>query len=114
MKIRTVLAVSVVFLSGCATIRYGRMQPVSVSEHRSLDCPAITAEITKCIDFRNNVYAQFAEHGGKRWMGYAGDFGIGNNMEMNDALESANDRRRQLQEIETEKRCSSTPSSAAR
>lgn len=49
-----------------------------------------------------------SEFDGRSVLSFLGDFGIGNTMEKNSAIESANKRIMQLQELRLQKKCNSS------
>jgi hypothetical protein len=97
---------ALLLLSGCATQHFGRVQTLTGAERDHLSCEQIDIEIAKVDGFVNDVNKQKAESGGKAFLGYMGDFGIGNSMEYNDAMKSATTRKAQLQDLKQEKQCS--------
>ncbi len=103
------IAVAALMLTGCATSHYGREQAVIPAENVAYDCPAIALEIAKCDAFTQDVYAQWSETKGRRFLGFLMDFGIGDRRERSDALESAAIRRVQLVELSGKKSCPAPP-----
>jgi len=93
------------FLTACATQRYGRAIPLSPSERRSLTCEQIVLEIEKTEFFVADIQRQRSETSGAHVLGFLGDFGIGNVMEGDAAEASGEDRLRQLRALHSEKRC---------
>ena len=95
--------ISVAPLSGCATKRYGRMQPVSLTERDYLSCREIDIEMAKTREFLD----QIAQTGfdGRDVLAILADFGIGNAMERSDAIKSGKERLEQLQALKDEKGC---------
>lgn len=49
------LTVAALTISGCATKRYGRLQPLTVAESEAYDCRALDIEIAKVEAFREQV-----------------------------------------------------------
>lgn len=101
-----VLAVSCCALavSGCATKRYGRLQPLTVAEQQAYDCRQLDIEIAKVEAFREQV-ANGAEFNLASVAGFLGDWGIGNSMERNDADKSATQRMNDLLAARAVARC---------
>lgn len=100
----TSLVVLSLALPGCATKRYGRLQPLTAAESQYLDCPAIEVEIAKVEGFRQQV-ADGARFNGASAMGFLGDWGIGNANEKNAAERTATQRMQGLLELRARKRC---------
>jgi len=101
----------VVFAASCATERFGREQRVTAAEKTSLTCEQIDLEIAKVDGFLTDTETQWGETRGRRFLGFLGDFGIGNRMEHNDAIESADTRRQQFLELRAAKQCPGAPAS---
>lgn len=93
--------------SGCATKRYGRLQPVTMAEAQFYSCEAIEVEIAKVEGFRQQV-AQGAEFNGASVMGFLGDWGIGNASERNAAERTATERMNELLALRVQKGCART------
>jgi hypothetical protein len=106
---RATVMLIVIFVTGCSTERFGREQRVTAAETTSLACEQIDLEIAKVEGFLNDTEAQWEGTHGRRFLGFMGDFGIGNRMEHNDAIESADTRRQQLLDLRTSKKCPGTP-----
>lgn len=105
MQVKMVLLVILLITSGCATQRYGRLQNVTPSEVKQLNCEAIDLEIEKANAFIQATNDKDQEFTGKDVLGFLGDFGIGNAMEHSDAIVSATDRLRELNTIKKQKGC---------
>lgn len=105
------LAATVV-LSGCATKRYGRMQPLTSYETLNYNCEQIDLELSKVAAFDQQV-AEQAKFSGMSVASFLGDFGIGNTIERNQAKATSAQRRAQLQEARVTKGCGTTTTSAA-
>ncbi|MCC6909859.1 MAG: tetratricopeptide repeat protein [Phycisphaerales bacterium] len=90
-------------LTGCATKRYGRMQPVSATERQQLSCREIDIEIAKTREFLDQINAEGFD--GRDVLGILGDFGIGNAMERGDAVKSGKKRLDELEALRVEKGC---------
>lgn len=89
---------------GCATKRYGRMQPLTAAEGQYYDCNAIEIEIAKIEAFRQQV-AEGSKINGASVMGFLGDWGIGNANEKNAAERTATERMSQLLALKAQKGC---------
>ena len=99
-----VLVAAAVTVSGCATKRYGRLQPVTAAEKQVYDCRNIEVEIAKVEGFRQQV-AEGAKFNGASAMGFLGDWGIGNANEKNAAERTATERMNDLLALKAEKGC---------
>lgn len=93
-----------VIVGGCATKRYGRLQPLSGVEMAEYDCKAIALEISKVDAFDMQVREQGGFNGASA-LGVLGDFGLGNSMERGQAEKSSIARRQQLQMLSAQKNC---------
>ncbi|MDG9990042.1 hypothetical protein [Stenotrophomonas sp. GD04024] len=91
-------------LSGCATKRYGRLQPVTSYETLNYSCEQIRIELSKVDAFDRQVEQQ-AKFSGMSIASFLGDFGIGNVIERNEAKRTSVERRAQLQGAFAAKRC---------
>lgn len=92
--------------SACTTKRYGRLQSMTEKEATYLSCDAVKVEIDKAEHFVNNVSLKDSEFTKEDVLGFLGDLGIGNKLEYNEAIESANLRLEELNTIHTNKKCS--------
>lgn len=97
-----------VAISGCATKTYGRQGALTGYEKESMTCREIDLETAKTRGFVEHVNKE-SEFSGKDVLAFLGDFGIGNNMERSSAIESANNRVTQLQELRAIKKCGTSP-----
>jgi hypothetical protein len=104
-----VILTATLTLFGCATVHYGREQPVIPEERAAFNCPTIALEIAKCDAFTRNVYTEWDDAKGRRFIADMNDFGIGNHMERGDALESASNRRADLVSVSQAKGCPTPP-----
>ncbi len=102
-----VVLLAIALNTGCATKRYGRMQAVTETEAQYYDCRDIEIELAKIAAFRQEIAD--AEMDGRSVAAFLGDFGIGNAMEKDDALDSAAEREEDLLGLKTEKGCSLQP-----
>lgn len=96
-------------LAGCATERFGREQTVTSAEQSALTCEQVDLEIAKVDGFLTDVDQQWSDTKGRRFLGFVGDFGIGNHHERGDAIESADVRRTQLIDLRKTKQCPGSP-----
>ena len=102
-----VFLLAIALNTGCATKRYGRMQPVTETEAQYYDCRDIEIQLSMIAAFRQKIAD--AELDARSVAAFLGDFGIGNAMEKDDALDSAAAREEDLLELKTEKGCSLQP-----
>ncbi len=106
MKILTiVVTLGIVFLQGCATKNYGRQGILSSYEYETMTCREINLELAKMQGFIEYVNKE-SEFSGKDVLAILGDFGVGNYMEKNDAIKSANNRIVALNDLKKHKQCS--------
>lgn len=116
MNIKTAAAVGIALLaalmSGCATKNYGRQGELTDFERRSLECREIELETAKVHGFLAHVEKE-SQFDGRSVLSFLGDFGIGNVMEKNHAVQSANTRLSQLQNLRTQKGCGASPQTSA-
>lgn len=112
-KIITVgLLPALLLASGCATKRYGRLQPLTGVERVAYSCRDIDLELAKVGAFQQQVI-EGAEFNAASALGILGDWGIGNSMERGSAEKSAIQRLNQLNDLKAEKGCSGTSLTAA-
>ena len=91
-------------LQGCATKMYGRQGTVTEFERNTLTCRETDLEIAKTRGFIDQVNKE-AAFSGRDVLAFLADFGIGNNLERTAALESANNRIKELETQRTRKNC---------
>lgn len=91
-------------LTGCATKYYGRQGDLTSYEKSTMTCREIDLESAKVNGFIEHVNKE-SEFDGRSVLSFLGDFGIGNLMEKDAALKSANDRRAALDALRTSKNC---------
>lgn len=103
-----VLVVAVIALTGCATKNYGRQGELTDYERQTMTCREIALEEAKVMGFLDHVDKE-SEFDGRSVLSFLGDFGIGNLMEKDNAIKSANTRLRQLKEVSTQKGCGQEP-----
>ncbi|HHB9431401.1 TPA: hypothetical protein ACOEOA_000419 [Stenotrophomonas maltophilia] len=97
-------ALLILVFSGCATKRYGRLQPITSYETLTYSCEQIRIELSKVDAFDRQVEQQ-AKFSGMSVASFLGDFGIGNVIERNEAKRTSVERRSQLQGAFSAKRC---------
>ncbi|WP_330769364.1 hypothetical protein [Burkholderia pseudomultivorans] len=90
--------------AGCATKNYGRMGSLTDYERNTMSCREIDLEIARVDGFVSHVDKE-SEFDGRSVLSFLGDFGIGNLMEKDSAMQSANDRRRALDSLRASKQC---------
>lgn len=111
MRLMKKMLVAVVMLSaatGCATKTYGRQGTLTSFERESMTCREIDLETAKVKGFIEHVHKE-SNFSGRDVLAFLGDFGIGNNLEKQAAIESADKRLEQLSAIRKEKSCTSAP-----
>lgn len=113
MRYFWISAVSLVLVTGCSTKNYGRQGELTQYEKETMSCREIELEEAKVHGFLQHVDKE-SQFDGRSVLSFLGDFGIGNTMEKNSALESANTRLSQLQLLKVKNGCtpgvSKTPS----
>jgi hypothetical protein len=97
IRIRIIGGLIVASLAGCATERFGREQRLTYAEKAGLTCEQIDLQIAKVDGFLADTEKQW-EATRRRISDF--DFGIGNQMEYGDAIESEDSRRQQLLDME--------------
>lgn len=95
----------VLTLAGCATKNYGRQGELTEFERQTLTCREIELEEAKVHGYLAHVEKE-SEFDARSVLSFLGDFGMGNVMEKNAALQSANSRLSQLQALSVQKGCS--------
>lgn len=108
MKTPLLIVPLVLSLSACATVNYGRLQPLTSAEQSMYTCREAEIEIAKATDFLKNIEAQKAGISDADVLGFLGDFGIGNSIEYSEATKSGVARLTQLQELFAAKQCQAT------
>ncbi|WP_159918066.1 hypothetical protein [Pantoea sp. 18069] len=104
MKKTLLLLVACAALAGCATKNYGRQGDVTSYEKQTMTCREIELETAKVHGYLEHIEKE-SQFDGRSVLSFLGDFGIGNTMEKNAALEAANKRLAQLQAAKTAKNC---------
>ena len=100
----TAILIPAFLVTGCATKRYGRLQPLTGVERVAYDCRDVDLEIAKVQAFQQQV-VEGAQFNMASMLGILGDYGIGNNMERGAAEASAARRLGQLNDLKVEKGC---------
>lgn len=93
-----------ILLSGCATKHYGRQPELTSFEENTLTCREMDLEIAKANGFLQTVDDE-SSFDGRSVLSFLGDFGVGNVMEKNSAVDSANNRLEQLNKLKKQKQC---------
>ncbi|VVE54715.1 hypothetical protein [Pandoraea anhela] len=96
--------IAVVAISGCATKNYGRQGELTGYEKGTMTCREIDLESAKVNGFIDHVNRE-SQFDGRSVLSFLGDFGIGNMMEKDSAMESANRRRAALDDLRASKGC---------
>lgn len=105
MRVLVVATVAVgLMLGGCATKRYGRLQPLSPLEAKAYDCDDIALELSKIEAFQNAV-ADGSRTNGASIAAFLVDFGLGNKMEKDAAEKTARERKISLQTLAAQRNC---------
>ena len=93
-------------LTGCATKNYGRQGELTQYEKDTMTCREIALEKAKVQGFIEHVDKE-SKFDGRSVLSFLGDFGVGNVIEKNAALKSANRRLTQLNDLWSTKKCDS-------
>jgi len=105
MKLRLIAILLVgAALAGCATKHYGRQGTVTPYESTEMSCKEINLELAKIDGFKDQIEKE-SQFSGRSVLSFLGDFGIGNVMEKNAALKSADERRATLVSLRASKNC---------
>lgn len=100
-------------LQGCATKNYGRQGTLTDFEKQTMSCRELELEQAKVHGFLQHVDKE-SEFDGRSILSFLGDFGIGNLIEKENAVKSANDRYVQLQNTAYQRGCTTVkPQQAA-
>lgn len=91
-------------LCSCATKNYGRQGTLTDFERQTMNCREIEIEQAKMQGFISRVDKE-SQFDSRSVLSFLGDFGIGNLMEKDSALKSANERTAQLRIAATQKGC---------
>lgn len=106
------LALSMFASTGCATVRYARLLPLTTNERARFTCEELDAEIADAEKFKAGLGWR-NENSGAQVLGVLGDFGIGNAMEADAARKSADERIESCRSAKREKNCPVTAEEAA-
>jgi len=102
---RLILVSSLAFIvAGCATKNYGRQGDLTSFEETTFTCREIDLESAKVDGFIKHVATE-SQFDGRDVLAILGDFGIGNQLEKDAALKSANDRQEKLRALRKSKAC---------
>lgn len=102
--LRITLAVALICVAGCSTKNYGRQPDLTEFETKTMTCREIDLEQAKVQGFIKHV-DQESEFDGRSVLSFLGDFGVGNVMEKDSAMESATSRLTQLGNARAAKDC---------
>ncbi|WP_048784295.1 hypothetical protein [Pantoea vagans] len=101
---QTVLSLSIILLTGCATKQYPQAPSLTPEEVAVFDCKALDQEIAKVHSMQNQI-KETGSFDGRTVLGFIGDFGLGNGLAKSAATDKANARLVQLQNIKASKSC---------
>lgn len=101
----TLAALAVAATTACSTKNYGRQPELTSFERQTMTCREIDLEEAKVHGFLAHVRKE-SEFDGRSVLSFLGDFGIGNLMERDAAVDSANKRLVQLGEAKSRQGCS--------
>jgi hypothetical protein len=101
----SVLIIALLAITGCATKNYGRQGTLTDFEKQTMSCREIDLETAKVHGFLDHVDKE-SQFDGRSVLAFLGDFGIGNVMEKDSAINSANQRLMALDTARTQKGCS--------
>ncbi|MDU1445163.1 MAG: hypothetical protein E7F70_03315 [Pseudomonas aeruginosa] len=91
-------------VAGCSTKNYGRQPELTDFERQTMSCREIDLEQAKVQGFLSHVREE-SEFDGRSVLSFLGDFGIGNLMEKEAAVDSANQRLTQLAGAKMQRGC---------
>ncbi|MDF5986507.1 hypothetical protein P4131_17505 [Pseudomonas aeruginosa] len=91
-------------VAGCSTKNYGRQPELTDFERQTMSCREIDLEQAKVQGFLSHVREE-SEFDGRSVLSFLGDFGIGNLMEKDAAVDSANQRLTQLAGAKMQRGC---------
>lgn len=101
----TLCALAVTATTACSTKNYGRQPELTSFERQTMTCREIDLEEAKVHGFLAHVRDE-SQFDGRSVLSFLGDFGIGNLMERDAAVDSANKRLAHLSEAKSRQRCS--------
>ena len=104
LKMTMLLMAFAVVIGGCATKRYGRLQPLTATEEAHFDCKDIETALAQVAAFRKQI-AEGSEINVASVGAFLGDFGIGNAMEKNAAEKTAAERETALLDLKAKRGC---------
>lgn len=107
MKKVILIAAFAAVLAGCATKNYGRQGELTEFEKNSMTCRELDLEMAKVHGYLGHVEKE-SQFDGRSVLSFLGDFGMGNVMEKNVAMEAANKRLAQLNAARAAKNCTAT------
>lgn len=103
-KLLMLSVVTTILLAGCSTKQYGRQGELTDTERKIMTCHDIEVETAKVKGFIKAVNSE-SEFSGKDVLAILGDLYIGNYMEKEAALHSANNRVIELDKLHRSKDC---------
>lgn len=113
VRIAAALLLAGLSVTGCSTKNYGRQPELTSFEQQTMSCREIDLEQAKVQGFLAHVREE-SEFDGRSVLSFLGDFGIGNMMEKDAAVDSANQRMAQLSEAKLQQGCSYASATPAR
>lgn len=111
MRCVTYTVIAACLVTGCATKRYGRLEPLTGAERAMYTCRDIDLEIAKVQAFETQV-KEGAQFNIASVLGILGDFGIGNSMERGAAEASTARRLQDLNDLKMQRGCAGSSLSA--
>lgn len=105
VRIAAALLLAGLSVAGCSTKNYGRQPELTSFEKQTMTCREIDLEQAKVQGFLAHVREE-SEFDGRSVLSFLGDFGIGNLMEKDAAVDSANQRMAQLSAAKMQQGCS--------
>jgi len=106
-----VFIAATIVLAGCATKNYGRQGTLTDFEKQTMSCREIDLEEAKVYGFLEHVDKE-SQFDGRSVLSFLGDFGIGNLMEKDSAVQSANQRLTDLHTARLQRNCAATTAGA--
>jgi len=94
-----------IILTGCATKNYGRQGMLTDFEKTTMSCRELELEEARVMGFLAHIDKE-SEFDGRSVLSFLGDLGIGNMMEKDGAVKSANERLAALHVERARKNCS--------
>lgn len=96
---------AVVLSTGCSTKNYGRQADLTDFEKNTMTCRELDLEQAKVQGFIQHVNRE-SNFDGRSVLSFLGDFGVGNIMEKDSAIESATKRMTELNSARMRQSCS--------